>query len=1079
MERTVASVDDLTLQISERRARLCLNVDQMERASILFELGNLLSARSKKQHSLTDLDEAIDSGHEAKSLASDDDQLQLKIVNILGVWLEKRFNEQGRMVDLELAINLGEEQLNSPCMSPIHKCITLSNISNRLKIVYQEKTNVAYLDRAIESCREAVAMSAIDEPAWHPIWYSSRFNLMTQLRLRHEKTYQDEDINECVAIGENLMNSISREHSKWGACISSVSNNHHQLYKKTGNKESLERAIVYQQQALLAPATTKHDKAVRLNALSILYSTRHEDLGDGSEDLDTSIKLLKEALELVNESSPSWAGFLGNMGNRLHSRDLICGSKDDLRLAINYSQQAFSATPLSSLQRIARINNLGQLLQEQFRVTQRLDDLIYAIKVGRQAVSLMEVTHPERSRLLSSLAAQLGIYFGRTQNLDDLNSGIDFAKECILRNPNKTERVHNLARLANLLSTRFEHFKSNKDIDEAISLLKEVTETTPTESAHWPQWISHLGTAYCLRYESSRQLYDLESGIECVSQSVQKIGEKSVSLATNLNCLARLLQLRYEESENIEDLTRALEHSIAGWNATNSDPLERIKAGLTAGSLLYSILPQAASVALKAGCSAEETAQLIEAGRCIITGLAINARSDITDLKEKQPELYEQYNTCRNKISQSFVFDGNLEYVTSVASYEALYEELDRIEEEIRQIPGFHHFQLPPDSSEMMLLAQLGPILIFNVSQVSSEVIIVTNSTIRVLPLPDFTYEKVKSAAKDVAMAGSRSRRHFELVDDFQASSESTLDATFQAVLEWLWDSAVEPALREVSLLIQSNPRRVWWMAGGLAGHMPFHAAGYHRAESVNNTLSQVVSSYTPTFRVLRHARLRSAAQLQNTQIALITMQNTSGHASLDIAPETNAIHSAFPDGVINLPQPSKSQVLSVLPKCQFVHFACHGSTDPSDPSRSGLWLNPETELESGILPQALLSISALDDLVLQDAYIAFLSACSTASLSSNLDLLDEAIHLANSFQAFGYRHVIGSMWGACDDAAGDISKLFYARLNKRIVTGERNMVGEENVLDVAEILHQTTMEYRKGKEKEIIRWGVFAHFGC
>lgn len=62
---------------------------------------------------------------------------------------------------------------------------------------------------------------------------------------------------------------------------------------------------------------------------------------------------------------------------------------------------------------------------------------------------------------------------------------------------------------------------------------------------------------------------------------------------------------------------------------------------------------------------------------------------------------------------------------------------------------------------------------------------------------------------------------------------------------------------------------------------------------------------------------------------------------------------------------------------------------------------------------------------------MAYLSACATAEQPDG-KLADETIHLANAFQTLGFQHVIGTMWGANDAAAGEIAKRFHDRLTSK-----------------------------------------------
>jgi CHAT domain-containing protein len=56
------------------------------------------------------------------------------------------------------------------------------------------------------------------------------------------------------------------------------------------------------------------------------------------------------------------------------------------------------------------------------------------------------------------------------------------------------------------------------------------------------------------------------------------------------------------------------------------------------------------------------------------------------------------------------------------------------------------------------------------------------------------------------------------------------------------------------------------------------------------------------------------------------------------------------------------------------------------------------------------LSVGDISQLRVDNARIAFLSACSTAKNNAQAPLADEVIHLASAFQVAGFPHVIGSL---------------------------------------------------------------------
>jgi CHAT domain-containing protein len=72
--------------------------------------------------------------------------------------------------------------------------------------------------------------------------------------------------------------------------------------------------------------------------------------------------------------------------------------------------------------------------------------------------------------------------------------------------------------------------------------------------------------------------------------------------------------------------------------------------------------------------------------------------------------------------------------------------------------------------------------------------------------------------------------------------------------------------------------------------------------------------------------------------------------------------------------------------------------------------------------------VAALAALALDDAQLAYLSACGTARMT-DIHLLDEAIHLASAFQMAGFSHVIGTLWEINDAIAVEIAESFYTNL--------------------------------------------------
>ncbi len=151
------------------------------------------------------------------------------------------------------------------------------------------------------------------------------------------------------------------------------------------------------------------------------------------------------------------------------------------------------------------------------------------------------------------------------------------------------------------------------------------------------------------------------------------------------------------------------------------------------------------------------------------------------------------------------------------------------------------------------------------------------------------------------------------------------------------------------------------------------------------------------------------------------------------------------------------AEVLRALERHSWAHFSCHGVSDPSSPSNSGL-----------ILHDGRLSAFDLSARRPVDAELAFLSACSTSR--GGVDLPDEAVHLAPSFQLAGFTHVIGTLWTVSDRIARRLTEGFYAALREDADLGRP--------FDPALALHHPVRELREELLPAPHLWAAHVHIG-
>ncbi|KAG8825580.1 hypothetical protein FRC19_011112 [Serendipita sp. 401] len=142
---------------------------------------------------------------------------------------------------------------------------------------------------------------------------------------------------------------------------------------------------------------------------------------------------------------------------------------------------------------------------------------------------------------------------------------------------------------------------------------------------------------------------------------------------------------------------------------------------------------------------------------------------------------------------------------------------------------------------------------------------------------------------------------------------------------------------------------------------------------------------------------------------------------------------------------------------CNWLHLACHGTQNPTDPTKSAL-----------LLHDGKLTLEEIIRLNLPHAEFAFLSACQTMTGDENLS--DEAVHIAGGMSLAGYRSVVATMWSIEDELAPKVADEFYARLFQDEERPDNRKA--------AEALHFSVKKLREEGDIEMLSWIPFVHLG-
>jgi len=959
----------------------------------------------------------------------------------------------------------------------------LVNLATALKTRCERFGDPDDLDRAIDALRKAVAATPDGDP--DGIGYLS--NLGVALRARFARSGAPDDLEEAIATGRTAAAAAADDHPDRAAIVSNLGNTLETAFERSGELADLNDAIDALRLALSDTPSDDHDYPRRLSNLGLALRVRFERSG-ALDDLDDAITAARAAVSAIPAGNPDRAAALNNLGVALGGRFRRSGASKDLDDAIKADRAAVRATPADHPAYDARLSNLAVVLGDRFERSGALIDLYDALRAARAVVAAMADGDPRRAAVLSNLARTLQTAFRHSGARHHLDDAIAVSRAALEATPEDHRgRAGLLSSLGVHLLTLAEQSGAPADLDEAIAVSRAAVRAVPVDSIDGASILPRLAVALRARFKRSGANADLVEAVAlCLVAAEVPLAEPSVRIRAAMLAalLAGMLAGRSAAPSGMANVLAGAVELLPELAPRHlRDPGDR----QLAISGYAAVAPAAAALALADDSRPEpqraaRALRLLETGRAVLLSQALDTRSDLTDLQDQHPELARRFTELRDLLDGAADPDPGAAPTVPPADpglLRAQNAELIAVLERIRAQPGFASFARLPEVEELLAEAAQGPVVTFNVSVFRSDALLLTTDGISTIPLPRLDIDTVRRQVGAFHQALDRA------VDPRAGSAERRAAGdVLLEVLGWLWDAAAEPVLDALGyrqVPAADEWPRVWWATGGLLGLLPLHAAGRHvQAPAGQAVIDRVISSYTPTIRALRYARQQPAALRGPGQSLIVAMPTTPGQAALPFAEaEATMLAGRLPapvllmepgplpagDPVAAEPRtPTLDTVLEQLPGCAVAHFACHGSHDPADPSRSHLLLHDHAT--------APLTVASLAPVRLEHAQLAYLSACRTAFHDTE-QLLDEAIHLATAFQLAGFPHVIATLWEIQDRVAVTMADRFYAGLQAG---------PGDSTLDpgrAAQALHLAVRAQRERRRDLPFLWAAYLHAGA
>ncbi|KAL2843123.1 CHAT domain-containing protein [Aspergillus pseudoustus] len=1081
----------------------------------LFTFQRTLASLLYHQYKQSGMKESLDNAIEVLRLA-------FKIVPVthaeraatlitLGTALAARFNHTGEAENLAESVEVSRAALEGHHGNDTQKSTILNSLALRLSTLFEQTGNIENLTESIQLSELSVEAT----PDGH-ISQPTRLNTLAGLLIRHYDLRADiKDLDSAVRLMERAQGITPHDHPDQVNWLTALGEALSRRFERTGRSEDLDRAVDSADTVVKYLARTNPLWHTSLMALAHRLGMRFKHSGD-IRDLHQRMAAASTAMDATPVDHIDRLMVVSGYSNALEQRYDRLGVREDLDRCIELSQHTVDMVASDHIDRPMYLTQLAGKLTVRFKDIGLREDIDRAIVISRMAVELTPVHHADYLRRMSNLASALSALFIRTANIKTLQESIGVLT-AVLETYKGYETSVIQMKLATMLLQRYQLLQQEADLDRAILLCEDALPHVPTDDSNRAPALNNLAQGLQCRFMKSGSREDWEKVLRIFAMCAEETAPGHLHKATHLQNSGVVLLQQYERTGDLSDFNNCVKVFKDGLGCDNGLPWVRIRCAKWLGILLatakawqdsvmffskaLSFLPMlstlslshrdkqsmlsglsglsgmAASATLNAGEGALKALELLELGRGVIAGLVLNVRTDVSKLIERLPSLAKQFLTIRDALdtpesdatsllapSESFIWELRGKQRREKES------EFHDICEMIRSQPGFENFLRAPTAQQMMAATKRGDIIVLNVSPIRSDAFLITSRGVEVVNLPNLAFDQAQEIARKLRRPHLYGNQ--ELV----------------WILEWGWEVIARPCLeglghrhhRSDSDGATDSLPRVWWVLTGPLSHFPIHAAGKHHSGLQETVMDWVISSYSSSIKALLHVGpIPEPPEIFKSAPAralLVPMQDTPGQKPLPFA----NVEVRMLEGLckrlqldpIPLPQIAKKDVLAALKTCpQIFHFAGHGSSNGSDPSRSCLLLE---DWQSNPL-----SVTDLrDNWLLEDnkiegraaPFLAYLSACSTGSNRDD-NLIDEAIHLVSSCQLAGFRHVIGTLWAVSDQHCVDIAREFYETLigegmtDHAVAKGLHRAIRHLRDLDVA--AQDQEVETRRTKTKK------------
>ncbi|KAJ7264606.1 CHAT domain-containing protein [Mycena rebaudengoi] len=1002
-------------------------------AGRLQNLAGSFTARYRRSGDVKDLETALQYKQAAVEKTPEGHPDLAGCLQSLAVSFTDRYQRSGDVKDLEAALQNNQAAVEKTPEGHPKLAGRLQNLAVSFRDRYERSGDVKDLEAALQNNQAAAAVA--QTPEGHPDLAGRLQGLAGSFTDRYRRSGDVKDLETALQYKQAAVKKTPEGHPDLAGCLQSLAVSFADRYRRSGDVKDLEAALLNNQAAVAQTPEGHPDLAGRLQGLAGSFTDRYRRSGD-VKDLETALQYKQAAVKKTPEGHPDLAGCLQSLAVSFADRYRRSGDVKDLEAALQNDQAAVEKTPEGHPYLARRLQNLAVSFANRYRRSGDVKDLEAALLNNQAAVAQTPEGHPGLAGCLQSLATSFRHQYQRSGDVKDLEAALLNNQAAVAQTPEgHPDLAGRLQSLAASFTDRYQRSRDVKDLKAALQNNQAAVAQTPEGHPNMPGCLQDLAVSFMGRYEKSGDVKDLEAALSSFSKSFQchtSDLEKSWHFAT---IWASLEKLHRRSAVNAYSAAFHLLPEIL-WIGSSVSVRQDVNRRMN--------VSEATSDAIAAcidSLNLTLAVELLEQGLGTTFQQLLQLKTNLDFLPQKEADEL--------KLLSIDLYSGKAQHPQRVAA------DRNTLINEIRSRQGLANFLRPRPYRDLCQASQHGPIVVLSSHHDHCDSIILLNPTSDPLhlALPSVSVDHLKvqkSLLRDLIKG--RNVRSRELPQARLYGYQEGIEVGMDGFLSWVWTCIVQP----IYVALNANgitSGRLWWCPTGDFTGLPVHAA---------DSADQFIQSYTPTLGALLEANSKTPST-DPPHIGLVGVTHTGPQRDQELPGVEEEIT------VINSIAKKRYQVQSLtgenttvdlvkqaLNDCAWMHLACHGEQNITDPPKSCLQLYGGT-----------LELETILQMSLPNAEFVFLAACQTAK--GDAALVNESFHLGGGFIAAGFQGAIATMWSMMDEDGPVVAETVYSHL---FGSGNRPRAS-----DAAKALQLAVRRLREaGVPYE--RWVPFIHLG-